>query len=394
MAKIMSNLNSLEIFDADNIHNIDKRWGTYRDEVDLFLQASGITQDTQKRAILLHSSGKRVREIFSTLTNTGTTYKEACDALDAHFKPHKNIIYDRWIFRNAKQLSDETAAQFIVRLRKLVENCEYTNADEEIRDQFVCGCHDRKLMEKLLSMPKLTIGEVAETSLMYENARLQSEKISESRQETVEQINRVTTKSAMKSFKKPTVDRSCYNCGNVFTVNHKQICPAKDKICNFCGIMGHFQSVCRKAKKVNMVSEMNDNTSDFVKTDVMSEDLKEHIFYLSSVFSVSNKYTNSLSPHFKVCINNKSILLMGDTGATCSCINYKTYLELQKDKRIPLSKTKSKIFTFGNKEPIKPIGMSNLLIEKKTTFVSKPFMLCLITLKTFYREWLVKNLVL
>ena len=108
-----------------------------------------VSNDNQKRAILLHSSGKRVREIFSTLT-TGTTYDEACEALDTHFKPMKNIIYDRWLFRNAKQTQDETSAQFMVRLRRLAETCEYPNNDEEIRDQFVCGCYDRKLMEKLL----------------------------------------------------------------------------------------------------------------------------------------------------------------------------------------------------------------------------------------------------
>ena len=94
----MSNLQSLEAFDADNVQNIDKRWELYRQEVDLFIQASGITNDVQKRAILLHSSGKRVREIFSTLANTGTSYDEACTSLDTHFKPHKNIIYDRWLF--------------------------------------------------------------------------------------------------------------------------------------------------------------------------------------------------------------------------------------------------------------------------------------------------------
>ena len=65
---------------------------TYRAEVELFLQASGVTNDGQKRAILLHTSGKRVREIFATL-HQGTSYAEACKTLDDYFKPKKNIIY-------------------------------------------------------------------------------------------------------------------------------------------------------------------------------------------------------------------------------------------------------------------------------------------------------------
>jgi len=98
----MANLPGVEVFDADNTYNIDRRWELYRQEVELFLQAPGISSDAQKRAILLHTSGKRVREIFTTVVDTGTTYTEACAALDTHFKPQKNIIHDRWMFRNAK----------------------------------------------------------------------------------------------------------------------------------------------------------------------------------------------------------------------------------------------------------------------------------------------------
>lgn len=99
MSRLMSNLPLLEPFDVDDTRNIDRRWELYREEVELFLQASGISSDTQKRAILLHTSGKRVREIFSTLSDTvGTTYAEACSALDTHFKPQRNVIYDRWLF--------------------------------------------------------------------------------------------------------------------------------------------------------------------------------------------------------------------------------------------------------------------------------------------------------
>ena len=72
MSRIMSNLPGLEVFDADNLTNVDRRWESYRQEVDLFLQASGITSDIQKRTILLHASGKRVRETFSTMNDTGT----------------------------------------------------------------------------------------------------------------------------------------------------------------------------------------------------------------------------------------------------------------------------------------------------------------------------------
>jgi len=91
--------------------------------------------------------------------------------LDTHSKPQKTIIYDRWIFRNTKQQQDESASQFIVRLKKLAETCEYTNNDEEVRDQFVCGCYEKKLMEKFLRMPKLTIKDIAEATFTRTSQR-------------------------------------------------------------------------------------------------------------------------------------------------------------------------------------------------------------------------------
>ena len=48
MVRIMSNLQNLDTFGADNTQNIDKRWELYRHEIDLFNKASGITNDTQK----------------------------------------------------------------------------------------------------------------------------------------------------------------------------------------------------------------------------------------------------------------------------------------------------------------------------------------------------------
>ena len=330
----MSNLIGLQTFEVDNTHNIDRRWNIYRQEVELFLQASGISSDVQKRAILLHSSGRRVQEIFSTLTNTGTSYNEACIALDGYFKPHKNIIYDRWVFRNAKQNGTETASQFIVRLRKLVNNCEYLNSEEEVRDQFVCGCYDKNLKEKLLRMPNLTMKDVYETSHMYEKAKDQAEEIAcENKSEQSENISRVVfnkTVSKKPPPKKQSNNRLCYNCGNIFTMNHKQECPARGKVCNFCGAMGHFKNVCRKAKKISIVNDAAPSEDDLGGKDVnIVENEKNitHQFY-TNVFSVSSKSVNTPSPKFKILVNNVEIILIGDTGATCSCINYKTFLQI------------------------------------------------------------------
>ena len=41
-----------------------------------------------------------------------------------------NEPYERHVFRNLKQVEGETVDQFITRLRRQVENCNWDNADE------------------------------------------------------------------------------------------------------------------------------------------------------------------------------------------------------------------------------------------------------------------------
>ena len=52
-----------------------------------------ITDDKQKRALLLYQAGPETQEIFETLTNTGDNYKTTQEKLDAYFSPKKNMDY-------------------------------------------------------------------------------------------------------------------------------------------------------------------------------------------------------------------------------------------------------------------------------------------------------------
>ena len=60
--------------------------------------ARGNTEDEQKRALLLHCAGLDVQDIFETLNEVGTTYREACTKLDEYFKPAVNSVYERHVF--------------------------------------------------------------------------------------------------------------------------------------------------------------------------------------------------------------------------------------------------------------------------------------------------------
>ena len=186
MAKLLQNLPIVPEFSLDDSSNLDKRWKLYREEINLFLLASGISNDAQKRAVLLHMSGPQVREVFNTLEDTGTSYDQACQRLDEYFLPKKNLIYERWCFRSTKQMEAESCATYVTRLRKLIATCEYTQPEEEIRDQFVWSCYDTKIREKLLRTKDLSLTKILEICKIMEQVKIQAAEISGQREETIE----------------------------------------------------------------------------------------------------------------------------------------------------------------------------------------------------------------
>lgn len=87
---------------------ISQRWNKWKKSFVYFIQASGITNDVQKRATLLHLVGIETQEIFETLQDTGNTYNDAITKLDQHFDIKKNVPYERSVFREAKQETGES----------------------------------------------------------------------------------------------------------------------------------------------------------------------------------------------------------------------------------------------------------------------------------------------
>ena len=87
--------------DAEFGPSLATRWNTWLADLEMFLLASGITDEKRKRALLLYQAGQRVREIFRQIPETGTDsdYKIAKDKLTKYFEPQKNRRYEGYRFR-------------------------------------------------------------------------------------------------------------------------------------------------------------------------------------------------------------------------------------------------------------------------------------------------------
>ena len=119
MAKALNNIPAIESFVVEKARttNLSKKWETWKDDFQLFVIASGITNAAQKRALLLHMAGKEVKEIYRSLAKSEDTYEEVIEKLDDYFKPKKNLSYERYVFKKSKQNADEDTATYITKLR-------------------------------------------------------------------------------------------------------------------------------------------------------------------------------------------------------------------------------------------------------------------------------------
>ena len=58
--------------------------------------------------------------------------KPSVDALEKHFQPSTNVVYERYVFGSANQGVNKTAEQYIARLRHLIATCHYGTLSDEL----------------------------------------------------------------------------------------------------------------------------------------------------------------------------------------------------------------------------------------------------------------------
>ena len=139
---------------------------------ELFADGKGVKHADQKKALMLHTAGLSVQDIFFTL-DEGNNYLKAKDALDKYFKPQANVPYERLCFHEMSQLPRETVQQFVTPLRQKAQSCEFGDAaavDEQIRDQVISKCLSHYIRRKLLDKGKiLTLQQLKEIARVMED---------------------------------------------------------------------------------------------------------------------------------------------------------------------------------------------------------------------------------
>ena len=82
MALAGLNLSTIPLFDVNAEQtSIAQEWDQWTRQFKIYIAAAGITKDGQKRALLLHTAGAHVKDVFATLGDTRSNFETALAAL-------------------------------------------------------------------------------------------------------------------------------------------------------------------------------------------------------------------------------------------------------------------------------------------------------------------------
>ena len=372
------------------------RWSESLTRFKRYVIGFDIKDKARKRALLLYLAGPKVEKIFSTVTDTAeeNDYDTAEAKLTAYFAPKKNVLYERHVFRQAKQETEETLDQFYTRLRHLASTCDFTNLEEEIETQLVEKCCSTRLRRKAFRDDS-KLDELLQYARALEISSIAVEKHNRSG-ETVYQ----TSKHQQQPRNRHLTSATCYNCGEKWPHSDKPW-RAIGKTCRSCKKVGHFEKVCRSKSNGRASQIPNRGACKTKQTDPdatriralkrqetpinqlqQSEHPQNDKLVSSSsnssdddLCSLSNSRREKQPPAAKLKLEKVKVDFLVDTGATANILTAGDFQRIcaVTKKRIPLQETKTRIFAPGSSEPVSLEGKLSAIVESKHRVAAATF---------------------
>ena len=340
---------------------VGSRWKKWKRGFQYFVEARGIKDAKQKKALLLDRAGEEVQDIFDILpaADGSDEYAKTVEALDKHFEPKTNVPYERAVFRRTEINDGETITNYITRLRQLAVTCEFSDLDDTIRDQVIEKCKDNALRTKLLERGSgLKLTDVISISQSHESVARQSKDIGNksmveySNGSNAQAVNKVGSSKQIPANIKRKGGRICYRCKSNKHLSSSQDCPARNKLCNYCGQRGHFSgSQFCKGDRTQSTATVDDNAGQDSDESVdalftICDDLEADVVCTTEddndgeMFKISNQ-----SARINVDMNGITVPVLIDSGA-CSNLIDKHTADLLKCLVKPTSK---KLYGYGNR---------------------------------------------
>lgn len=313
-----------------NDGNVAENFKKWKRQFEVYLLASGASdkEGPIQTAILLHSAGPHILEIYDQFTwehpNDKNKPDKVLQKLESYCTPRKSEVLESHRFWQIPY--HEPFDIFLTELKSRASGCNFQDTDRMIRDKIVFTVSG-KLQELLLREDNLCLQKAIQICRAYEQSNKYVQEIRDTRPSStpsnVAQVkSSYRTKSQRSKFRPQSsssttsvhvseqsntksMTRPCKFCGQ-FHEFKREKCPAWGKTCSNCGGTNHFSKRCRR-KRIHAVttehSDADDNSDEFWLSYVQAE--------------AKSKITA------KMKVNNCDVNFQLDTGAEINTINQK-----------------------------------------------------------------------
>ncbi|XP_017462168.1 PREDICTED: uncharacterized protein LOC108355515 [Rhagoletis zephyria] len=231
---------------------VRQEWEKWLRSFSLYLEAEEISAVVKKKSKLLHLGGPQLQEIIYNIpgalveydtTAENDVYAILVDKLNEYFAPARNTVFERHIFRNLSPIEGESFNKFLVRLRQQLAKCSYGTTKAEIEeicmvDKIIDSWASTDLKKRFLEKEQ-TLDEII-------NACKVSDQITKHSQGILGADNSaVVSKISFKNRFGNDSNKSCIRCGYNDHNSDSTKCPARNKYCKRCNLLGHFAKQCK-----------------------------------------------------------------------------------------------------------------------------------------------------
>lgn len=377
-ALITSDIQGVQHFNCLDRSGVGPRWRRWLRAFELFCAGKGVTNNDQKKALLLHSAGLEVQDIFFNLPEGegDNVYERTRNALNNHFNPQSNVPFERHMFRSTAQSPDETIEQFVIKLRQKSETCEFGDVNavnEQIRDQVIDKCVSHSLRRKLLEKGReLILDQLLNISRVFEDSERQAHLIEG---KTVGTVNKLSDQKFKFKSGKPQRQalQKCYACGYEGHIKKDPKCPARDKQCRKCKNTGHFESCCQT--RMNPGKNMSSSSSGqgAYEKQYQSRGKRNSQYKAGSLryldegdsgYAFGVVHNLSDAEMIRVEIGGVCVDVMIDSGASCNVMNRETWEFMKKNKIQCVSENKYKpLFAYGSNKSLLVAGVFRATVK-------------------------------
>ncbi|XP_028403427.1 uncharacterized protein K02A2.6-like [Dendronephthya gigantea] len=330
-------------------------WKQYVERLEIFFEVNNVPTEKQASSILTLMGSKMyalLRSITAPRRPKELTYQEIVETLTQHLEPKPIVIAERYKFHKAEQEQSESIRDYLAKLQRLAETCEFGGyRDEAIRDRFVCGLRNRVIQSKLLGEAELTLKLAVEKAC------------------TAELTDRETSALHGESLHRlETVFPECFRCGKKNHVPDK--CFFRKSKCHGCQNYGHIIKKCpersgnnnwkkirsgkskgkddkRKKKKPSGIH--NVKTDSDVESDCESQE--EVMDTTWPVFMLTDSGRKQTELKVLVSIEGKPVTMEVDTGAAVSIMPESVWRKLSSTKPVRKSNVKLRSYS-GHEIPV------------------------------------------